>query len=384
MFCFFLKPFILVLLHLFSGVEEAMKGVAPVDQSAEEGPKGTFIPTSSPLCPPDISQSPPPYSPSTVPLHSSPPTISPITISPDIPIRVEYLPDSVIVPSHIFLLQGYSSPVSTLSSTSVSTSQTFSTITNPTIISLSDLNVSHLVSSSRPTPILGSFSISPQTLSDSYPSNFSSLDVLPLLSSSIIHDQVMSSCPFAPSIVISPSSLTSSPFHNTSFPRKSRGGRLVKGKSSWGHSPRGGSSRGRRGNSRILLTPSPHFSSSPCNLSFHHSLSISSQGYFSKEGALDLSTRPRVCDYFPHTPSVNPFFTNYSCSPKIFSSIVSFNEPSEYVSNMFSFLLTLVTFFLDKTIGPYWFLQLDGEISLFCSIFMNFPFNLNSRVPLSS
>ena len=99
-----------------------MKGEASVDQSAEEGPKGTStIPTSSLSCPPDISQSPPPYSPSIVPLHSSPPTISPITISPDISIKVEYLPDSVTLPSPIFLLQGYSSPMSTLSSTSVST-----------------------------------------------------------------------------------------------------------------------------------------------------------------------------------------------------------------------------------------------------------------------
>ena len=319
--------------------------------SAEEGPKGTSTnPTSSPSCPPDISQSPP-YSPSIVPLHSSPPTISPINISPDIPIRVEYLPDSVTVPS-IFLLQGYSSPVSILSSTSVSMSQTFSTITNPTTINLSDQNVSHLASLSRPAPVLGSFSISPQTLSDSYPSNFSSLDVLPPLSSSIIHDQVMSSCSFAPSIVIPPSNLTSSSSHNISFPRKSRGDHLVKGKSLQRHSPRGRSSRGRRGNSRILPTPSLHFSSSPCNLSFPQSLSISSQGYFSKEGALDLSTKPRVCDYFPHIPSVNPFFTNYSCSPKIFSPIASFNKPSEYVFNMFSFTYP-VTFSLDKTIGPY-------------------------------
>ena len=163
------------------------------------------------------------------------------------------------------------------------------------------------------------------------------MDVLPPLSSSIIHDQVMSSCSFAPLVVIPPSSLTSSPSHNTSFPRKSRGGHLVKGKSPRGCSPWGRSSRGRRENSRILSTPSPHFSSSPCNLSFPQSLSISSQGYFSKEGALDLSTKPRVCDYFPHTPSVNPFFINYSCSPKIFSPIVSFNGPSEYVFNMFSF-----------------------------------------------
>ena len=144
-----------------------MEGVAPADQSVEERPKGTSTdPTFSPSCPPDISQSPPPYSPLIVPLYSSPPTIYPITIPPDIPIRVEYLPDSVTVLSPIFLLQGYSSSLSTLSSTSLSTSQTFSTTTNPTIISLPDQDVSHTVSLPRPTPILGSFSISPQTLSD--------------------------------------------------------------------------------------------------------------------------------------------------------------------------------------------------------------------------
>ena len=152
-------------LHLFSGVEEATKEVTQADQSGEEGPKGISTdPTSSPSCPPDIFQSPPPYSPSIVPLHNSPSTISPITISPDIPIRVEYLPDSVTVPSPIFLLQGYSSPTSTLSSTSLPTSHTFSTITNPTTISFPDQNVSHLASLSRPTPILGSFSISPLIL----------------------------------------------------------------------------------------------------------------------------------------------------------------------------------------------------------------------------
>ena len=264
-FSFFLKLFIFVPLHLFSGVEEAMKVVAPVDQSAEEGPKGTSTdPISYPSCPPDISQSPPPYSPSIVPLYSSP-TISPITISPDIPIRVEYLPDSVTVPSPIFLLQGYSSYMSTLSCTSLSTSHTFSTITNPTTISLPDQDVSHLASLPRPTPILGSFSISPQTDPDPYPSNSSSLDVLPPLSRSIICDQVLSSCSFAPSMVIPPSVLTSSPFHYTLFGRKSRGGHLVKGKSSWGHSPRGRPPRGRRGNPRILPTPS-HFSSSSCSL----------------------------------------------------------------------------------------------------------------------
>ena len=87
----FFETFIFAPLHLFSGMEEVTEGAAPVDQSAKEGPEGISIdPTSSPSCPPDISQSPPPYSPSIIPLYSSPPTISPITISPDIPIRVEY------------------------------------------------------------------------------------------------------------------------------------------------------------------------------------------------------------------------------------------------------------------------------------------------------
>ena len=166
---------------------------------------------------------------------------------------------------------------------------------------------------------------------------FLSLDVLPPLSSSITYDQGLPSSSFAPSIVIPPSVLTLPPFHNTSSSKKSRGGHLVRGKSSRGCSSRGRPPRGRKGNPRILPTPSPHSSSNFCNLSFPQSLSISSQEYFSKEGALDLSTKPRVCSYFPQTPTINPFFTNYSCSPKIFSPIVSFNEPSEYVFNMFFF-----------------------------------------------
>ena len=229
-FSFFKKFFILVPLHLFSRLEEATEGVAPADQSAEERPKGIFTNcTLSPSCPPDISQSPPPYSPSVVPLYSSPPTISPVTISPDTPIKVEYLPDSIPVPSPIFLLQGYSSSTSTLSSTSLSTSQTFSTITNPTITSLPGQDVSHSVPLPRPIPILRSFPKSSWTLSDPCPSD-SSLDVLPPLSSSIIYAQDLPSCSFAPSIVIPPSVLTLPPFHNTSSSKKSFGqGKIIMG-----------------------------------------------------------------------------------------------------------------------------------------------------------
>ena len=176
------------------------------------------------------------------------------------------------------------------------------------------------------------FSIPSQTLSDPCPSDSLSLDILHPLSSSITYDQDLPSCPFTPSIVIPPSVLTLPLSHNTSPAKKSRGGHLVKGKSS-----RGCSSRGRRRNPRILPKPSPLSHLSSCNLSFPQSLSISSQGYFSEEGALDLSTKPKVCSYLPQNPTINPFFTNYSCSPKIFSPIVSFSEHSEYVFNMFSF-----------------------------------------------
>ena len=353
-----------------------MEGVAPVDQSAQERSKVTFTnPTLSLSCPPDISQSPPPCSASVVPLYSSPPTISPVTISPDIPIKVEYLPDSISVPSPIFLLQGYSSSMSTLSSTSLSTSQTFSTITNPTMTSLSGQDVLHSVSLSKPTLILGSFSVSSQTLSDPCPSDSSSLDVLPPLSSSII---------YAPSIVIPPSIFTLSPFHNTSSSKKSRDGHLVKGKSSWGHSSKSRPPSGRRGNPRIFPIPSPHFSSSSHNLPFPQSLFVSSQGYFSKEGALDLSTKPRVCSYFPQTPTVNPFFTNYSCSPKIFSPIVSFNEHSEYVFNMFSF--TYSCDFLPGQDNRSLLISAIKQKDLFLLLhfFINFLFNFKLKNPLTS
>ena len=161
-------------------------------------------------------------------------------------------------------------------------------MTNPTTTSLSGQNVSHSVPFYRPTPILGSFSIPSWTLSDPCPSDSLSLDVLPPLSSSITYDQDLPSCSFSPSIVIPPYVLTSPPFHNTSPSKKSRGGCSTKGKSSRGHSSGGRPPRGRRENPRILPKPSLHSNSSSCNLSFPQSLSVSSQGYFSKEGGTGL------------------------------------------------------------------------------------------------
>ena len=223
-------------LYLFSEVEEAMEGADPVDQSTLESPKEPFTDsTPTPSYSHDISKPPPPYPAPVIPLHSSLSTISPVTNSPDIPIKVEYLSDPIPIPSPIFLLPGYSSTISTLSSTSFSTSQVPTIITNSTITSFSSQDAPHSVPLPRSTPIIGSLSLPSQALIDPCPS---------------------SSYSSVPSEVIS------------------------------------------------------------------------------------LSTRPRVSSNLPQNPTINPFFTNYSCSPKVFSHIISFNKPSEYVFNMFYFIYT--------------------------------------------
>ena len=121
-------------------------------------------------------------------------------------------------------------------------------------------------------------------------------------------------------------------------PRRPRERQPVRGKSSRGCSSRGKSPRGQGRGCTTLSRHSSHPSFGSHNFSFSHSSPIFSQRYLSRDGALDLSTRPRVCSYFPQNHTVNLFFINYTCPPKIFSPIISFNEPSEYVFNMFSFI----------------------------------------------
>ena len=255
---------------------------------------------------------------------------------------MEYLSDPIPLPSPLFLLQGYSSSTSTFSSTSLSTSQISTAITNSTITNLSGQDAPHSVSLPRSTPIIGSFSLPSQTSINPCPS---------------------SSYSFVPSKVILPPVQTLPPSYNTLSPKKPRGGHSVKGKSSMGCSTRGKSPRGQRKGSRTLSGCSPHLISSSQNLSSSQS-PILPWGYPSVVRALDLSTRPRVNSNFPQNPTLNPFFTNYSCSPKVFSPIVSFNEPSEYVFNMFSFIYTC-DFFPGQD-NPYWYLQLNGETHLLC------------------
>ena len=125
-----------------------------------------------------------------------------------------------------------------------------------------------------------------------------------------------------------------------SSPRKPRGKQPVRVKSSRECSPRAKSPRGQGRGCTILSKHSPHPSFGSHNFPFSHSSPMFSQRYLPGDGVLDLSTRPRVCSYFPQNPTVNTFFINYSCSPKIFSPIISFNKPSKYVFNMFSFIYT--------------------------------------------
>ena len=315
-----------------------------MDQSIQERPKGPST-NSTPTHSYSHDLKPPsPYSPPVIPLHSSPFTISPVTSSPNIPIKVEYLSDPIPVPSLLFLLPGYSCPTSTLSSTSLSTSQVSTFITNSTISSFTSQDAPQSVPLPRSTPIIGFLSLPSQTLIDICPS---------------------SSCSSVPSKVILSTVPTLSSSYNTPSLKKPRGVHSIREKSSRGCSAREKSPRGQRKGSRTFSGHSPCLISNSKNLSSSQH-PILPQGYPSVVRALDLSTRPRISSNLPQNPTINPFFTNYSCSPKVFSPIVSFNEPSEYVLTCF-LSFTPVTFSLVKTKGPYWYLQLNGQTYLLCS-----------------
>ena len=88
-------------MDLFSEVEEAMKGAAPVDQSSQERPKGSSTDSASTL--PysyDVSKLSSPCSSPVVLTLNSPS----VTTPSDIPIKVEYLSDPISVPPPLFHL----------------------------------------------------------------------------------------------------------------------------------------------------------------------------------------------------------------------------------------------------------------------------------------
>ena len=209
-----------------------MEGVTPVDQSAQERPQGPFTDsTPTPSYSHDVSRPSPSYSPPVIPLYSSSSTISPVTNSPDISIKVEYLSDPIPVPFPLFLLPGYSPPISTPSSTSFSTSLVSTMITNTTITSFSSQDAAHPVPLPRSTPIIGSLSFSSQALIDPYLSrSYSSI----------------------PSKVISPSVPTLPSSYSTLSLRKPGGGHSIRRKSSRG--AREKSSRGEGGAQDPLWT----------------------------------------------------------------------------------------------------------------------------------
>ena len=326
---------------LFSGMEEAMEGVAPVDQSPQKRPKGPSTDSTSTIpYSHDVSNPSSPCSSSVVPTFNFPSIVPSITTPPDVPIKVEYLSDPIFVPSPLFNLQGYSASISTPSSSSISTFHIPNVTNSPALAYPSNKNVSHPVPLFRPTPIIGSLSMSSQSLANPYPSSSFSFNMLPPLSSSITHDQNLPSCSFVTPKIIPPFTSTSPASSSILSLRKPRGRQPVRGKSSRRCSPRGKSPRGQGRGCTNLSRHSLHPSFGSHNFPFSHSSPMFSQRYLSGDGALDLSTRPRACSYFLQNPTVNPFFINYSCSPKIFSPIISFNEPPEYVFNMFSFIYT--------------------------------------------
>ena len=142
-----------------------MEGAAPVDQSPQERPKGPSTDSSSTL--PYSYNVSNPSSPSSSPVVStlnSPSEVPSIIIPPDIPIKVEYLPDPIPVPSPLFHFPGYSTSTSTPSSSSISTLYTPHVTDSPALANLSGQEVSHSVPPFRPTPIIGSLSIPSQSL----------------------------------------------------------------------------------------------------------------------------------------------------------------------------------------------------------------------------
>ena len=58
--------------------------------------------------------------------------------------------------------------------------------------------------------------------------------------------------------------------------------------------------------------------------------------YLCPDGPLDLYTRPRFVNYSYGGTLVNPFHKSNSSQPKVLSPMVTFNEPSEHVRDMFS------------------------------------------------
>ena len=230
---------------LFSGMVEATKGVAPVDQSPQERPKGPSSDSTSTI--PysyDVSNPSSPCSSSVVPTFNFPSMVPSISTPSDVPIKVEYLSDPISVPSSLFHLQGYSASISTPSSSFISTFHTPSVINSPALAYPSNQDISHPVPLFRPTPIIGSLSIPSQSLTNPYSSSSFSFDMLPPLSSSITHDQNLPSCSFITPKIIPPFTSTSPASSSILSPRKPRGRQPVRGKSSRGCSPRGKSPRG--------------------------------------------------------------------------------------------------------------------------------------------
>ena len=133
-------------MDLLLEVEEVMEEAAPVDQSSQERPKGPSTDSTSTL--PysyDVSN---PSSPSSSPVVStlnSPSKVPSITIPPDIPIKVEYLPDPIPVPSPLFHFPGDSTSTSTPSSSSISTFYTTHVTSSPALANPSGQEVSHSV-----------------------------------------------------------------------------------------------------------------------------------------------------------------------------------------------------------------------------------------------
>ena len=173
--------------------------------------------------------------------------------------------------------------------------------------------VSHSVPPSKPTPIIGSLSIPSQSVANPYSSSSFSFDMLPPLSSSVTYDQILPSC-----LLLLQRSFPHLLLLHLSLLVSSLQGNLGEDSLSEESPPEGillGENLQEVKGGAVL--PS-HSSFGFHNFPFSHSSPMSSQGYLSRDGALDLSTRPRVCCYFPIIPQLTHSSLTTPVLPKSF------------------------------------------------------------------
>ena len=284
--------------------------------------------SSTDTCPtfPYSSDSPRPFPPS--PVHTvtdSPIRISLLTIVTDNP-SGDDSPTPILSPIH--RSSGHNSPTPTSSTPPVLTfSQTFTSVpsiqtTNPSNNSFYSPYFSSSFPHSEPIVFPGG------------PPEFPYFGIpLPGTSSTFSETVSLPYCPM--SSRIAPTAKPKPFFSIESQSMASSGPHRRHGRGSRGtHSGRGRAPRGRRG--RATSTTSSQTSPIPSYLWPDHQPSLVPSKGPSANEALNLTTKPRVLNYFPDSLPPSPFHHDYFTTLKAASPVVIFHCPSPFTRKSFS------------------------------------------------